>query len=639
MDMEVTAWHSLHHASNASDDRRPFSRATLRRIGAFARPHSRPLRLFLLLSTVTAALAVATPLLAGRVVDAIIHRSGQGTVLGLAGLIAVIAVAEAALGLLTRWLSSTIGEGLILDLRTAVFDHVQRMPVAFFTRTRTGALVSRLNNDVIGAQRAFSDTLSGVVSNLVTLLLTLVVMIGISWQVTLVALLLLPLFLLPARRVGGRLAGLRREAAAHNAAMSTQMTERFSAPGATLVKLFGRPAEESEEFARRASRVRDIGVRTAMVQVSFVTALTLVSALALALVYGLGGYYALNGRLDPGSVVSLALLLTRLYAPLTSLAGARVEVMSALVSFERVFEVLDLKPLISEKPDARKVPEGPVSVEFDRVGFGYPAADKVSLASLEEVAALDTRGGVQVLHEVSFRAEPGQMVALVGSSGAGKSTIAQLLPRLYDTDSGAVRLAGVDVRDLTAESLRGTLGMVTQDGHLFHDSIRANLLLARPGATEEELWDVLRRARLEGLIASLPDGLDTVVGERGYRLSGGERQRLTIARLLLARPRVVILDEATAHLDSTSEAAVQEALAEALEGRTAVVIAHRLSTVRAADLILVVEDGRVVERGTHPGLLAAEGRYAQLYRTQFERPGGEPGAAPDGARTTPTPAA
>lgn len=639
MDMEVTAWHSLHNASNARDDRRPFSRPTLRRIGAFARPHRRPLLLFLVLSTVMAVLAVATPLLAGRVVDAIVHHSGQGTVLGLAGLIAVIAVAEAALGLLTRWLSSNIGEGLILDLRTVVFDHVQRMPVAFFTRTRTGALVSRLNNDVIGAQRAFSDTLSGVVGNFVTLLLTLVVMIGISWQITLLALLLLPLFLLPARRVGSRLARLRREAAAHNAAMSTQMTERFSAPGATLVKLFGRPADESAEFAARARRVRDIGVRTAMVQVSFVTALTLVSALALALVYGLGGYYALHGRLDPGAVVSLALLLTRLYAPLTALAGARVEVMSALVSFERVFEVLDLKPLITERPDARRVPEGPVSVEFDRVGFGYPAADKVSLASLEEVANLDTRGGVQVLHEVSFRAEPGRMVALVGSSGAGKSTIAQLLPRLYDVDSGAVRLGGVDVRDLSATSVRETLGMVTQDGHLFHDSIRANLLLARPEATDDELWEVLRRARLEGLIAALPDGLDTVVGERGYRLSGGERQRLTIARLLLARPRVVILDEATAHLDSTSEAAVQEALAEALDGRTAVVIAHRLSTVRAADLILVVEDGRIVERGTHTELLAAAGRYEELYRTQFEQPtipGGVAiagGAAMDGTGT------
>ncbi|MGR3938291.1 ABC transporter ATP-binding protein [Streptomyces sp. BRA346] len=632
MSMEVTAWHSLYQASHASDDRRPFSRATLRRIGAFARPHRRPLLLFVLLSTVVAVTAVATPLLAGRVVNAIDRHAHESTVLGLAGLIAAIAVAEAAGGLLTRRLSANIGEGLILDLRTAVFDHVQRMPVAFFTRTRTGALVSRLNNDVIGAQRAFSDTLSGVVSNAVTLLLTFVVMVGISWQITLLALLILPIFLLPARRVGRRLARLRREAAAHNAAMGTQMTERFSAPGATLVKLFGRPAEESAEFAARARRVRDIGVRTAMVQVSFVTALTLVSALALALVYGLGGYYALRGSLNPGAVVSLALLLTRLYAPLTALAGARVEVMSALVSFERVFEVLDLKPLITEKPDARQVPDGPVSVEFDHVDFGYPSADKVSLASLEEVAHLDTRGGVQVLHDVSFRAEPGQMVALVGSSGAGKSTIAQLLPRLYDTDAGAVRLSGVDVRDLTAASLREALGMVTQDGHLFHDTIRANLLLARPGAAEEELWEVLRRARLDGLIASLADGLDTVVGERGYRLSGGERQRLTIARLLLARPRVVLLDEATAHLDSTSEAAVQEALAEALDGRTAVVIAHRLSTVRAADLILVVEDGRIVERGTHDALLAAEGRYAELYRTQFERHPPEAGMAGEAAK-------
>jgi len=396
------------------------------------------------------------------------------------------------------------------------------------------------------------------------------------------------------------------------------MTERFSAPGATLVKLFGRPVEESAEFAARAGRVRDIGVRTAMVQWVFVTALTLVSALALALVYGLGGFYALQGELEPGAVVALALLLTRLYAPLTALASARVEVMSALVSFERVFEVLDLKPLIVEKPGARRVPEGPVSVDFENVHFSYPSADKVSLASLEEVALLDKRGGVEVLHDVSFRAEPGQVIALVGSSGAGKSTIAQLVPRLYDVEGGAVRLSGVDVRDLTSESVRETLGMVTQDGHLFHESVRANLLLARPEASADELWEVLNRARLDFVVRSLPDGLDTIVGERGYRLSGGERQRLTIARLLLARPRVVILDEATAHLDSTSEAAVQAALREALAGRTAVVIAHRLSTVRAADLILVVEDGRIVERGTHVDLLAAGGRYEELYRTQFD---------------------
>ncbi|MEL5954950.1 ABC transporter ATP-binding protein, partial [Streptomyces sp. CLV115] len=566
-----------------------------------------------------------TPVLAGRVVNAIVTGKESGTVTRLSLLIAVIAVAEAALGLFSRWLSANLGEGLILDLRTTVFDHVQRMPVAFFTRTRTGALVSRLNNDVIGAQRAFSNTLSGVVSNVVTLLLTLGVMLSISWQITVLALVLLPVFVLPARRMGSRMARLQREAAAHNAAMGTRMTERFSAPGATLIKLFGRPADESAEFAVRAGRVRDIGVRTAMAQSAFITALTLVSALALALVYGLGGFYALRGQLDAGAVVALALLLTRLYAPLTALAGARVEVMSALVSFERVFEVLDLKPLIDQKPDARAVPDGPVSVEFDQVRFGYPSAEKVSLASLEDVASLDTRGGDEVLRGVSFRAEPGQTVALVGSSGAGKSTIAQLLPRLYDTDEGSVRIGGVDVRDLTSDTLRDTLGMVTQDGHLFHESVRANLLLARPGAAEEDLWDALRRSRLDGLVASLPDGLDTVVGERGYRLSGGERQRLTIARLLLARQRVVILDEATAHLDNTSEAAVQEALTEALAGRTAVVIAHRLSTVRAADLILVVESGRIVERGTHEELLAAGGRYEELYRTQFENPGTEHG--------------
>ncbi|MFD4367830.1 ABC transporter ATP-binding protein [Rhodococcus sp. NPDC058521] len=618
MSMEVTAWNAMYNAMHTQEDKRPFSRATLGRIGRFALPHRRHLGWFLVASVATAALAVATPVLAGQVVDAIVGGDEVAVVVRLAVLIAVIALLEAGLALVTRWLSSTIGEDLILDLRTAVFDHVQRMPVAFFTRTRTGALVSRLNNDVIGAQRAFSDTLSGVVSNVVTLVITLVVMIGISWQITLLTLLLLPIFVLPARHMGARLAQLSREAANHNSVMSTQMTERFSAPGATLVKLFGRPSEESAEFAVRARRVRNIGVRTAMLQSVFVTALTLVSALALALVYGLGGFYALRQQLAAGAVVAMAMLLTRLYSPLTALASARMDVMSALVSFERVFEVLDLEPLIAEKPNAIEAPTGPASVEFRNVSFAYPSADRVSLASLEEVATLDTRGGVEVLHDISFRAEPGRMVALVGSSGAGKSTVAGLVPRLYDVDRGSVEVGGVDVRDVTSDSLRAAVGMVTQDGHLFHDTVRANLLLAAPEATTEELADVLERARLTELIASLPDGLDTVVGERGYRLSGGERQRLTIARLLLAHPRVVILDEATAHLDSTSEAAVQEALGEALVGRTSVVIAHRLSTVRAADLILVVEDGRIVERGTHDQLLERKGRYEQLYRTQFD---------------------
>ncbi|MET0455102.1 MAG: ABC transporter ATP-binding protein [Mycobacterium sp.] len=631
MSMEYAASRALYRQKSArgGDLRALANRALLRRIWSFSARHHRRLGWFVLVSVVGALLAVSTPVLAGRVVDAIVHGpdarsmlglSLPGTVVLLASVIAAVALAEAAVGLLTRWLSSNIGEGLILDLRTAVFDHVQRMPVAFFTRTRTGALVSRLGNDVIGAQRAFSDTLSGVVGNVVTLALTLGVMLSISWQITVLSLVLTPLFLLPARRIGRTMATLSRESAIYNATMNTQMTERFSAPGATLVKLFGNPVHESGEFAARAGRVRDIGVKTSMLQATFMNSLTLMSALALALVYGLGGVLAIGGHLQAGAIVSLALLLTRLYAPLTALANAHVEIASALVSFERVFEVLDLVPLIQERDDALALPDGPVGVEFDDVRFGYPSADKVSLASLEEVAVLsegDVRAGAEVLHGISFTAEPGQMVALVGSSGAGKSTIASLLARLYDVDSGAVRLAGTDVRDVTFASLQDTVGVVTQDGHLFHDSIRANLTLAAPGASDDRLWDALRRARLADVVADMPDGLDTVVGERGYRLSGGQRQRLTIARLLLGRSRVVVLDEATASLDSESEVAVQQALAEALAGRTSLVIAHRLSTIRAADVILVVEDGRIVERGTHRKLLGRGGRYAELYETQF----------------------
>jgi ABC-type multidrug transport system fused ATPase/permease subunit len=614
-------WGMMRSMAGSADTPRRVKKGTVRRIWGYARPYRGWLTAFLLLTVLSAGTGVATPVLAGRVVNEIVAGgrvdAAAAVVVALAAGIAALAVLEAIVGLVSRWFSSRIGEGLIVDLRRAVFEHVQRMPVAFFARTRTGALVSRLNSDVIGAQSAITSTLASVLSNVIQLALALAVMITLAWQVTLLALLLLPAFVLPARRIGGTIADLRRENADLNASMSTRMTERFSAPGATLVKLFGRPDEEADEFGRRAQRVRDIGVRTAMVSRVFVTALSLVSALAQALVYGLGGYLAVTGAIAPGTVVTLALLLTRLYTPMTALANARVDVMGALVAFERVFEVLDLQPMITERPGARELPDGPVSVVLRDVRFAYPSADKVSLASLEEVAVLDARAGDEVLHGIDLGVGGGQLLALVGSSGAGKSTIAALVPRLYDVDSGSVELSGIDVRDLSSAAIRGAVGVVTQDGHLFHDTIRANLSYAAPGASDEEIRDAMRRARLGELLAALPDGLDTVVGERGYRLSGGERQRLTIARLLLAKPRVVILDEATAHLDSESEAAVQAALAEALAGRTAIVIAHRLSTVRAADQIAVVEHGRIVERGTHDELLVLDGRYAALYRTQF----------------------
>jgi ABC-type multidrug transport system fused ATPase/permease subunit len=621
------AWMLMMSMSRGESLPRSVPPGTLGRIWRFASAHHRMLYAFLALTTVSAVIAVGVPVLAGRVVDAIIHRSGLGTVVVIAAAIAGLAVVDSISGLIERWMSSRIGEGLIYDLRRAVFSHVQSMPVAFFTRTRTGSLVSRLNNDVIGAQRAFTSTLSGLVTNVIQLVLTVAVMITLAWQVTLLALVLLPIFILPARRMGRTIASLQRESANLNAAMTGQMTERFSAGGATLVKLFGRPEAEAEEFGDRADRVRNIGVRTAMANRVFMTSLTLVSSLAQAMVYGVGGWLALTGRIDAGTVVSLALLLTRLYGPLTQLANARVDVMSALVSFERVFEVLDLPPSIVERADPTPLPaDEPVGVRLQQVRFTYPSAEAVSLASLEEVATLDHVENAEVLHGVDLEVRPGQMLALVGPSGAGKSTIASLVPRLYDVDSGSVEVGGgvgggdvawTDVRDLSFADLRGAVGVVTQDGHLFHDTVAGNLRYAKPDAGDAELFTALERARLGPLVRQLPEGLDTVIGERGYRLSGGERQRLTIARLLLAAPRVVILDEATAHLDSESEVAVQEALAEALVGRTAIVIAHRLSTIRSADTIAVVEDGRVVEQGPHEVLLDRGGRYADLHHTQF----------------------
>ena len=613
----ASAWRTMHQDSSVTQHK--LAPGTLRRVVSFARPFRRELAVFLLLTVISSMIGVITPLLAGDVVNQI---SGNGTVRAVVSIALVIgglAVLDAVLSLGTRWFSSRIGEGLIFDMRTKVFDHVQQMSLAFFTRTQTGALVSRLNNDVIGAQQAFTSTLSGVVANVIGLVLTAAVMLTLSWQVTVLSLILLPVFVLPARRFGRKLQKLTRESYNLNASMNTTTTERFNVSGALLVALFGRPEAEASSFSDRAGRVRDIGITTAMYGRVFIVALSLVAALAQALTYGLGGTLALNGAMEPGAVVSLALLLSRLYGPLMALSNVRVDVMSALVSFERVFEVLDLKPLITEKPDARTLPPGEQSIEFRDVHFAYPGADEVSLASLEDVAVNDHSPRHPVLHGVSFTAAAGELVALVGPSGAGKTTISQLVPRIYDVDTGSVRIGGVDVRDLTLPSLRAAIGVVAQDAHLFHDTIRANLLYADPSASEEQLIDALRAAQIWDLISRLPEGLGTVVGDRGHRLSGGEKQRLAIARVLLKAPAVVILDEATAHLDSESEVAVQRALAEALRGRTSLVIAHRLSTIRSADRIVVVDAGRVVQSGTHDELIAQGGLYAELYRTQFRQ--------------------
>ncbi|MEJ7726066.1 MAG: ABC transporter ATP-binding protein, partial [Actinomycetes bacterium] len=592
---------------------------TIRRILGFAAPFRQQILIFLGVVVTTSVLVVVSPLLLKSLIDDGVLPGNRGVVTRLALLVAAVAVLEAVLSVFQRWYSSRIGEGLIYDLRTQVYDHVQRQPIAFFTRTETGSLVSRLNNDVIGAQQAFTSTLSGAVSNVFSLIMVGGAMALLSWQLTLTALVLVPLFLVPAKYVGRRMQGLVRQQMQGNAELGSTMTERFNVAGALLVKLYGRPDDESRLFATRASVVRDLSVRIAMVGRFFFTAMALTASLATALVYGLGGQLAISQQLTVGSLLALTALLGRLYGPITALSNIRVDVMSALVSFERVFEVLDLEPTVAERPGATVLTNARPAVAFDHVAFRYPTASEVSLASLESVAdhARPETVPEDVLHDVTFTAAPGEMIALVGPSGAGKTTITHLVSRMYDVGSGAVRIGGVDVRDLTLESLHDAVGVVTQDAHMFHDSIRQNLLLAKPAATSEDMEHALRAAAIWDLIDSLPEGLDTIVGDRGYRLSGGEKQRLAIARLLLKSPGVVVLDEATAHLDSESEAAVQRALAAALVGRTSIVIAHRLSTVREADRILVISDGRVVEHGQHAELLAAGGLYADLYRTQF----------------------
>jgi len=606
---------------------------TVRRIATYARPYRLYLAVFLLMTVIDALITVVNPLLLKEIIDhGILHRD-ETLVIAVASAIAAVAIFDAALGFAIRWFSARVGEGLIYDLRTQVFDHVQRQPIAFFTRAQTGSLVSRLDGDVVGAQTAITSTLSGVVSNVISLVVLLIALFYESWLVSVIALAMIPLFILPARLVGRRLQRLTRESMQLNAEMGTMMTERFNVAGALLVKLFGRPREESRAFGGRAAKVRDIGVVRDMYGQVFFISLTMFASLVTALVYGLGGTLVINRTITLGTLVALTVLLGRVYGPITSLSNVQISVMTALVSFDRVFEVLDLKPLVDERPDAAVLParvpaegvgdvedEVAPDIEFDEVSFRYPTASEVSLASLESIALPSPEragSGAGVLHGVSFRAPSGRLTALVGPSGAGKTTITALAARLYDPNDGTVRIGGYDLKDVTLESLHEVVGVVTQDAHLFHDTIRANLTYAKPSATELELIEACEAAQIWDLISSLPDGLDTVVGDRGYRLSGGEKQRVAVARLLLKAPTVVVLDEATAHLDSESEVAVQRALKTALAGRTSLVIAHRLSTIREADQILVVEDGRIVEHGTHAELLDAGGLYADLYHTQF----------------------
>jgi ATP-binding cassette subfamily B protein len=620
--MSMSGWQMMRSLTrDSSVAQRKLAPGTARRVVGYARPYKRQIIAFLVLVVIDAALVVAPPLLLGQIIDHGVTPKNAEVVVRLSLVVALLAVLDGVMTLVQRWYSSRIGEGLIFDLRTEVFAHVLRQPIAFFTRAQTGALVSRLNNDVIGAQQAFTSTLSGVVSNVIGVVVIVIAMASLSWPLTLAALALLPFFLVPARLMGRRLAGLTHESMGLNAELGTRMTERFNVAGALLVKLFGRPAIEDEQYADRAGRVRDIGVRIALNRTVFFVALTLVASLATAMVYGVGGVMAVNGTLTVGTLLALAALLGRLYGPLTALSNVRIDVMTALVSFERVFEVLDLEPLVKEAEAPVDIPHRPLAVDFDGVGFSYPSADEVSLASLETVASGDRAAGAPVLHDVTFRARAGELVALVGPSGAGKTTITSLVARLYDPTQGSVRLGGIDLRDASLSSVHDVVGVVTQDAHLFHDTIRANLHYANPAATEAQMLQALKAAQVWDLVTHLPEGLETVVGDRGHRLSGGEKQRLAIARLLLKSPGLVVLDEATAHLDSESEAAVQRALDTALSGRTALVIAHRLSTVRGADQILVVDGGRIVERGTHLELLEAGGLYSDLYRTQFAEQG------------------
>lgn len=589
---------------------------TAKRIASYALPYKKNLLIFLVTVVIDALLVVATPLLLKRLIDDGVIPGNSNLVTQLAFLVGAIALADALISMIGRWYSARIGEGLIYDLRTQVFSHIQKQSIAFFTRTQTGALISRINSDVIGAQQAFTTTLSGLVSNVLTLTLVVVTMLILSWQITIVSLVLLPLFLIPTKWVGKRLQKLTRDSFGLNAEMSATMTERFNVSGALLVSLYGDLAAEKEYFSSRARRVADIGVSIALLNRMFFIALTSVAAVATAFAYGVGGNLAIDKSISLGTLLAITALLARLYGPLTALSNVRVDVMTALVSFERVFEVLDLIPMVKDKPDAKSLANTDLSINFENVHFTFPKADEISLASLESAAKAEMVESGEIIKGVTFTVPAGSMTALVGSSGAGKTTLSALLARLYDVTEGAIKINGVDLRDLSLQSLRNSIGIVTQDAHMFHDSIAANLRYAKPDATEEEMQRACEAAQIWDLIASLPNGFETVVGERGHRLSGGEKQRLAIARLLLKAPRIVVLDEATAHLDSENEALVQEALASALRGRTSIVIAHRLSTVRAADQILVLDDGQIRERGRHDELLALNGIYADLYQRQ-----------------------